>query len=200
MKIIVFILFYSFIHFLSCAQSDNKLDYFIKDNDTTFCTSISVISNDKKEDLEYTDQEGNKQIILDAKTNNITTISINGQIFDLLGKDKSSELTLGYYWRKINGKIKIYDSSSIKIYHFGNINGNVDTNPGTESSGGNNFLDMYLMFDNGEIIYLKNNKTIDEKIKPVVEKCDKFTEKYKGEYKLKDVEKIVKFYNNFCDE
>jgi hypothetical protein len=199
MKVFTCILFFTLLQFFANAQN-NKSDYFIKNNDTIYCTSISIYTEKEIINFDYTDLKGMEYTISNAKANNVTTISVNGQIFDLLSIKYGSKTREEYSWRKIDGKLKLYDNSFIFIEHFGHSYGSVNSNPGTVSTGGGEHSNSYLKLETDEIIFLKNDKVVREEIEPIVEKCDKFKEKYTGKYNLYDIEKIVKFYNNLCSE
>ena len=176
------------------ANSQSDQDYLIKQNGDTISCIIGNISESGGNvvGIKYTDTEGNEvKIKGKSECEKFKTIVTNGAIFDLVPlKASQPDGYKRHIWRKIDGKVKVYEYS------------NTITNgvPGEWSSTAT--VTIYMVkLENGKF-YDINKSNFEKVLKPHFMHCKKFTEAYKGEYSSKQpiFEAIVKLYNELCNE
>lgn len=172
------------------AQNKNEYDYYIHNSDTVFCMSLSFHVDNEIYSLESLDSLGNKTIVDSIRNNNIQTFSTNRKIFDLITVTKKKKEVTDYYWRKIDGHMVLYNNN-----YSERIPGSSDyilyTKPPERP-------EFYVQLENGNIVFIKNTKSIEKFLLPHLVQCDLFKRKYKGKIEMAELETMVKLYNSLC--
>jgi hypothetical protein len=173
---------------VSFAQ-DKHLDYVVrKGNDTTLAIDVSYSRKIYYvKTINYYDANG-KYIRIEGidKCQRIKSFRSNGHIFDLVPKKpKKADGDLIYLWRRVDGKIKVYE------YYKDTRRGDL----------GSTFYFHTVKLGNNKY-YKINQKNINAYIKPYLLKCKKFEAAFKGEFTFlsNDFDEMIKLYNALCEE
>lgn len=170
---------------LTFAQVSSNKIYFVKSNgDTTFCKSIYVERDGGNVyAINYTNEKGVKLSIDDCL--DVKTYTVGSDVFDLIPlKASRPNGYLRHIWRKVDGKIKIYDY----------------VNTISVQGGGSTSVVRYSVKMPEGKYYKINKKNLNKYIMPKLRECVDFRTNFKGEVSSKKgkFEKIIQFYNNSC--
>ena len=172
-------------------------DYIVDmQGDTVFCHSVEIRrSTGFVNEIRYTVPAGRVYTI--SGRNNCEqyrSFSINKQVFDLIPL-KPGEPGRGkmHVWRKINGRIKLYD-------YFREMRGMerpLNTNP----AGGTDEI-IYTVQLEDDIYVEVTDKKLNKTIMPFLLKCESFTELFKDEVtsEREVFELVIKLFNQHCPQ
>ncbi len=166
-----------------------SLDYFVKKGaDTTYCISLEALrGGGNVGQFTYLDLDGKEQTIEGKEAcQEVLTYVINDHPYDLIPlKASKPDGYLRHFWRKIDGKIKLY-------YYF-NVAGFGENSGAIELT--------ILQLGNGEYYFAKR-KNIKKVITPYLLQCDVFKKDYDGSigHKPEDLDYWLKLYNSVCLE
>lgn len=180
-------------------------DYFVVQNDTTFCKDLSygTTAQGYLKRIRYTNSEG-QEVLIEKRKNvpNVITFYKKGITIDKIPlKASRPNSYVRFVERAVDGKLKTYSnafsrpSSSIK-YTPGSAFG--DWKSGGISMGAYHYN---IKMPNGVFYDIKKRKNIKKYIKPFLLKCEKFKNQYKGKYETKEepFNKMIELYNSLCD-
>ena len=190
-KNIPFIVLLSLISIISLAQS-SKPNYLVKQNqDTVACSSIEESRNGGNVTLlNYVDASGKRNEIKGkANCEEVKTYCINGQSYDLIPlKASKPDGYQRHMWRKIDGRIKVYDYAN-----------QIDNGQIGEEYNYVTVVKYVALLPDGKY-YDINKKNIENYIKPEVMKCEGFKNGFKGNFseKPKEFDAMIKLYNESC--
>ncbi|MBN4065759.1 hypothetical protein JYT51_00325 [Candidatus Amoebophilus asiaticus] len=180
-----------------CSYSHSeKSDYIVKSKgDTTFCISVKAgRTGGNVTTIRYVDKDGNEQKIKGKKKcQEIKTYSINGHIYDLVPlKASKPQGYQRHMWRKIDGKVKVYDYLNVMttVNQQGSVHGPTSTTS----------VAKYMVNLRKGAFYDVKKKNIEKYIQPFLLKCKEFKNNYKGEFsgKREIFEPMIKLYNELC--
>jgi len=184
-----FTLFIFLINLIVYAQEQ---DYFIVDNQKTFCNDLSfkITAQSYLKAISYTDNNG-KKIEIDGrkKIPNISTFFIDGMLIDKIPqKVNKPKKYIKWAERIVDGKLIVnYYNNSISLHSGG-------SSPVTTS-----ITKHYVKMPDGTYYNLQSKKARKKHLIPYLKKCKQFNSEYKGKFKYQEFDKIIELYNKLCE-
>jgi hypothetical protein len=170
-----------FFYFPAKGQQTERLDFFVQNQDTVFCTHILYYSSNTCEIIKWYDLEGTSRTIECIKDAGVTAFSINGRNYDLLTVKRGRQK---YFWKKVDGPIKLYVQDFTETAWY-------DQNmPETETR-------KYIAIQN-KLHRIRKKRDIKRFLLSTFVSCEGFRSGYYGKFSLEELENMIKVYNVNC--
>ena len=173
----------------SFSQSKKDMDFFVIQEDTTFCVSVFLehVSNKGIWDLTWLNTDGDKTKINNVVAKNVTSLKINTRIYDLLKIPKGGKLIDKYYWRRLDGTIKVYSTD------FGEAMDIYQDMPERIP------YERYISIRNGPLMLLRKDDDLRENLLPTLLECEEYQMNFSSEFSYDNLDHIVKLFNFYCN-
>lgn len=178
---------FCFLPIFLFSQTIDK-DFLVINSDTVYYNSVKIDFG--KHNMNFICQTLNdKDLVIESKnTNRVSAYKINNRIFEFIDASHLyKKRGTNYFWKKIDGEIKLYTFFSEDPSYTNN------DYPNARNS-------RLIKLPNGKLIRIHRNKDVRNKLKPILIQCAQFTKKYEGEFNKIDLEKLIKLYNHFCNQ
>ncbi|MCB2219196.1 MAG: hypothetical protein KQI35_02290 [Bacteroidetes bacterium] len=180
LAILIAILFFIFVPVH--GQQKKNLDFFVQNQDTTFCTHILYYSSNNCEIIKWYDMAGTGKTIECIKDAGVTAFSLNGRTYDLLTIKKGRQK---YYWKKVDGPIQLFVQDFTETAWY-------DQNmPETETR-------KYIVMNN-QMHRIRKKRDIKRYLLPSLVNCEGFRSGYYGKFSLEELDNMIKVYNANCN-
>lgn len=174
-------------------------DYFIVDNDTTFCSDLSYGTSGQGflKSISYKTKAGEEVSIKGRrKVPKVTTFCIDSITRDWI--PSKANKPNGYYRyivRVVSGKLRVYSAQA--GYNSTMVQG---TNGAWQAVGPSGIYKYYIRMPDGKFYKINKKKHMNKYIKPYLLKCPEFKKQYKGNFeKYEEVfNETVRLYNSLC--
>jgi len=186
------------------ANSSFSQDYFIVDNDTTYCKNLkySTTAQGYLKKMSYKKSDGK---LVEYKKRkecpNVTTFYTKGNTIDRIPlKASKPDSYVRFLPRSVDGKIKTYSNDSYRAttstkYTPGGAFG--DWKQGGSKMGSYHYT---IKMPDGKFYDIKKKKNMKKHIIPYLLKCEAFKKQYKGNFKTQEMlfNKTIELYNSLC--
>ncbi|RYM32783.1 hypothetical protein ERX46_12015 [Brumimicrobium glaciale] len=181
-----------FLIVILSTTSTFSQDYFIADNDTTYCQDLaySTTSQGYLKKMSYESLDGSLvKYEKRKKCPNVTTFHIKDKTIDRIPlKASKPNSYVRFISRAVNGKIKTYSNASSKAYSY---------SIGEEVMGEYHYT---IQMPDGKFYDIRKKKNMKKYIIPYLLECKEFKNQYKGEFKTAEplFNKTIELYNSLC--